>query len=342
MALTVMAYYYWAPHLARNLKPTLAIFLMGLFVCCMVGHGELSARKPHPRYLTGFYCMVGLGGAVGGLLVAILAPIIFSGYFELPIGLSAFGLLILALTFRISWRMRVLWTVVCVFLMLSAFNYIDAFTKETLMAKRNFYGSIRVEEFPAVEEGDTVRTLIHGTIDHGRQFLSSQRRRQPTTYYGHQSGIGLTLDNMGPSPVRVGVIGLGTGTLAAYGRPGDYYCFYEINPLVVEVARNYFTFLSDSRAEVKIVLGDGRLSLDGEPPQEFDVLALDAFSGDAIPVHLLSREAFQLYFRHLKPEGVLALHVTNRSLDLPPVVQKTAQEFNCRRPANLQPGVRAG
>ena len=143
---------------------------------------------------------------------------------------------------------------------------------------------------------------MNGTIDHGLQFLSPARRDLPTTYYGPDSGIGITLKAAGAtSPLNVGVIGLGVGTLAAYGRQGDRYKFYEINPLVVQLANQEFSFLRDSEAKIDIVLGDGRLSLEQEPPQGFDVLVVDAFSGDSIPVHLLTREAFELYFRHLKP-----------------------------------------
>jgi len=167
--------------------------------------------------------------------------------------------------------------------------------------------------------------LMNGTIDHGLQFLSPARRRQPTTYYSANSGIGITLKAAGATtPLGVGVIGLGAGTLAAYGRPGDHYEFYEINPLVVRIANQDFSFLRDSKAKIDVVLGDARLSLEQEPPQGFEVLAVDAFSGDSIPVHLLTREAFELYFRHLQPDGVLAVHISNQFLNLAPVVAGAA------------------
>jgi spermidine synthase len=162
---------------------------------------------------------------------------------------------------------------------------------------------------------------MNGSINHGQQILTPGRSDQPTSYYGSDSGVGLTLRTGRGRQQRVGVIGLGTGTLAAYGNPGDVYRFYEINPLVLRLAETQFSFVKDSRARVDVELGDARLSLEREAPQSFDVLALDAFSGDSIPVHLLTREAFQLYFRHLKPDGVLAVHVSNKYLDLKPVVQ---------------------
>jgi hypothetical protein len=169
------------------------------------------------------------------------------------------------------------------------------------------------------------RKLMNGTIDHGLQFLAPDRRRLPTTYYGPSSGVGIALRAAAQQQnLRVGVIGLGAGTLAAYGRPGDRYTFYEINPLDVQIAQQQFTFLQDSGATINIVAGDARLSLEREAPQAFDVLVVDAFSGDSIPVHLLTREAFELYFHQLRPEGVLAVHTSNQFLNLEPVVAAAA------------------
>ena len=166
---------------------------------------------------------------------------------------------------------------------------------------------------------------MNGTINHGLQFQAAARRDEPTAYYGRDSGIGIALKSIGErGPLRVGAIGLGAGTIASYGRAGDRYTFYEINPLVVQVTRANFTFLQDSQAQINIVMGDARLSLEQESPQGFDLLAVDAFSGDSIPVHLLTREAFELYFRHLKPDGLLAVHVSNQYLNLAPVVQGAA------------------
>lgn len=172
---------------------------------------------------------------------------------------------------------------------------------------------------------------MDGPITHGTQFLAINLRRQPTTYYGPPSGVGLVLRQLGRAgKLRVGVIGLGAGTLASYARPGDHYTFYEINPLVIHLAKTAFTFLKDSEAKVDIIPGDGRLSLEREPAQGFDVLVVDAFSGDSIPVHLLTREAFALYFRHLKSNGILAVHISNMYLDLQPVVQRAAESLGKR------------
>ena len=194
---------------------------------------------------------------------------------------------------------------------------------------RNFYGWLRVSDAGSgiYEE----RRLTHGTITHGMQFMAPERSRWPTTYYGRNSGAGLAVAELGRTAfLKVGVVGLGTGTFSAYGRKGDSYRIYEINPQVLALATAEFTFLRDARdagTAVEVVLGDARLSLQAEPPQQFDLLVLDAFSSDSIPVHLLTREAFALYFRQLSPRGVLAVHISNRYLDLKPVLKEAARYF---------------
>ena len=198
---------------------------------------------------------------------------------------------------------------------------------DTRVTSRNFYGVLNVRD--SGEGPDAMRMLSHGTIVHGKQFLEPERRDWPTSYYGRTSGVGLALlAARERGPLRVGVVGLGAGTLAAYGRTGDVFRFYDINSGVVELARSEFTFLKDSAAKVEVALGDARLSLEREPPENFDVLALDAFSSDAIPVHLLTVEAFKTYLRHLKPGGVLAVHISNRYLDLVPVVQQAGRRLS--------------
>lgn len=202
-----------------------------------------------------------------------------------------------------------------------------SFHKNVLLSERNFYGAIRVKEYGEPGGPFYLRRLVHGVIMHGEQYMEGERRREATTYYMPTSGIGLAIASaQARGPVKVGVIGLGTGTLAAYGRKGDDFRFYEINPQVVRVARGLFGYLGDTRARVEVVLGDARLNLEREPPQGFDVLAVDAFSSDSIPVHLITREALALYQRHMKPGGVIAFHVSNRFLELPPVVGRLAKE----------------
>jgi SAM-dependent methyltransferase len=202
-----------------------------------------------------------------------------------------------------------------------------SFQKNVALSERSFYGVIRVKEYGAPGSDYHLRRLVHGVIMHGEQNLDPLRRRLPTTYYLPTSGIGVAIAAaQARGPVKVGVIGLGTGTLAAYGRKGDDFRFYDINAQVVEVARRQFTYLADTEARVEVVLGDARLNLEREPAQGFDVLAVDAFSSDAIPVHLITREALAVYLRHMKPGGVIAFHVSNRFLSLPPVVGRLARE----------------
>ena len=192
---------------------------------------------------------------------------------------------------------------------------------------RNFYGALVVFDTTNDSSMGPIRVLRHGTIDHGEQFLWPQNSRIATTYYAEKSGVGIAIRTLQlQGPMNVGVIGLGAGTLTTYGRPVDHYRVYDINPLVLKIAQTQFTFLRDCPAPHDVVMGDARLSLEREEPQKFDVLAVDAFSGDAIPVHLLTREAFRLYWRHLKPDGVLAVHVSNLYLALGPVVALGAAE----------------
>ncbi len=258
------------------------------------------------------------------MFVALLAPHLFSWYYELEIAIGACGILVLIVHhrdpespfYKARWQPAWLVIVGLVIALITSLTYTarEQSKTATLMV-RNFYGVLRVvdEVGPNVVfvqgsaaqllDGDLrYRKLMNGTIDHGLQFLAPSRRRMPTTYYGKSSGVGVALLAAGEKgPLRVGVIGLGAGTLAAYSRPGDRYTFYEINPLDVQMAEQYFTFLKDSAAAIDIVPGDARLSLERQVPQEFDVLAVDAFSGDSIPVHLLTREAFELVFSPSSP-----------------------------------------
>lgn len=200
----------------------------------------------------------------------------------------------------------------------------DDFT-DARRLERNFYGTLNTVEYVDQEVDSRVRALFHGSVKHGEQYLSEAYRREPTAYYGRTSGIGLAIANSRTANKKVGVIGLGAGTLAVYGQPGDVYRMYEINPQVIELARSEFTFMADSRASIETVLGDARISLEREPPQSFDVLAVDAFSGDSVPVHLITAEAMDAYLRHTKPDGIIAFHLTNRYLWLPPVVENIAR-----------------
>jgi SAM-dependent methyltransferase len=201
-------------------------------------------------------------------------------------------------------------------------------TRGAVNLTRNFYGVLSVWEYCRDDLQGHYRVLQHGQISHGLQYTDPYRALLPTAYFTKRSGVGLALESLSNRSNRVvGVVGLGVGTLAAYGKKGDQFRFYEINPAVEHLARHQFRYLEDSSAEVKVILGDARLVLEREPSQQFDLLALDAFSSDAIPVHLLTREAFAVYLRHLKPDGVLAVHTSNRHINLAPVLANVAAEF---------------
>jgi SAM-dependent methyltransferase len=311
--------------LTHELAIQIGVFCGGLFLACMFCHGELVRLKPAPRHLTRFYLMISLGGALGSALVGIVAPLVLPAYFELAGGLVVAALLLL-------WQVRrgrVVFGALAVAAILTtagcAVWAVREFYNDTIVVTRNFYGVLRVQDL-GKNNASHRRSLIHGTILHGTQYLEPELNRRPTTYYTATSGIGRVLEMLHPTttPLRVGVIGLGTGTLAVYGAKGDFYRFYDINPAVLAIAQRDFTYLRDSDATIGLQLGDARLSLEREPKQDFDVLVIDAFSSDAIPVHLITSEALGIYRRHMKTGGIIAFHVTNRFLDLIPVVEALA------------------
>jgi SAM-dependent methyltransferase len=324
--LGVMAWTLADPNLTHELATQIGVFCGGLFLACMFCHGELVRLKPAPRYLTRFYLMISLGGAGGSVLVGIVAPLVLPAYFELAGGLVLCALLLLWQVRREPAVFGVLGLAAAIMAVGCGAWGIREFYDGTIVATRNFYGVLRVQELGA-SDANRRRSLIHGTILHGTQYLSPENRREPATYYTRTSGIGRLLEALHPrtAPLKVGVIGLGAGTLATYGAKGDVYRFYDINPAVLTIAQRDFTYLVDSDATIELPLGDARLSLEREPTQNFDVLAIDAFSSDAIPVHLITAEALAIYKRHMKSDGVIAFHVTNRFLDLIPVVEALAK-----------------
>ncbi len=317
--------------LTHHLQLQIAVFCAGLFLVCMFCHGELARLKPAPRYLTRFYLMVALGGAIGSALVGLVAPLVLPAYFELAFGLVACAAL-LAFQVRRAQPVFIVLAVASLLFSVGAAGWsIHGFYENTVLATRNFYGVLRVQEWN-VGTASYHRSLIHGTILHGTQYPGPILERQATSYYTATSGIGRALESLHPTlnPLKVGVIGLGTGTIATYGAKGDVYRFYDINPAVIDIAKRDFSFIGKSDATIQIALGDARLSLEREPPQGFDVLAIDAFSSDAIPVHLITREALAIYRKHVKPGGIIAFHVTNRYLDLAPVVRQLADAQSLR------------
>lgn len=307
-----------------------------LFLCTLACSGELARSKPEPARLTGFYFAIGLGGALGGAFVALIAPRLFTDFREFYVALAGCCLLTLVGWYRsgeLKLRSgRTDWAVAPAVGLLFAFAApllaMSQVESDTVHAWRNFYGILRVTQ--RLDQVGTRRALTHGRITHGLQYIDAGKRVWPTSYYGWDSGIGRTLEyypRVKSQSLRVGIVGLGVGTLAAYGRSGDQYRFYEINPDVRTIAEGHFSYLKDSAASIEIKMGDARLSMQQEEPQGYDVLAIDAFSSDSIPTHLLSVECGAVYRRHLKPEGALLIHISNHSLDLAPVVRGLAERY---------------
>lgn len=300
------------------------LYAAGLFVCCMVCHGELYRMRPGPRHLTTFYLMIAVGGALGALLVGLAAPSLLPGYYELGITLVVAALLFTWRTRGSPWWITGAAVAVSVATLSLAVRNVQEYRTDTRVMVRNFYGVVRTRDFP---QPVPFRAMYHGAINHGGQLLDPEWKRYPSTYFSRTSGYGRVFASLPATPRKVGVIGLGAGALAVYARKGDLFRFYEIDPQVAAVALSEFSFLRDAPAQVDIVLGDGRLSLEREPPQNYDVLAIDAFSGDSIPMHLITKQGMAAYMRHLKPDGVIVFQATNRFVDIAPVVERLATEF---------------
>jgi hypothetical protein len=336
---------------AMSLYAMILVNLIALFFACVFFHGELERMKPSARYLTSFYLFLSAGGMLGGLFVGVIAPLLFLEYYEFPIVVIGSWLVAMVLLIRdkasplrrvpsnwIGLRALLIWMGLWALLLTGFGGQIYLWSEAiigrhnaVLLITRNFYGVLKV----VLKQSDASKTpyyaLVSGTIEHGGQFLDepdAKKRITPTSYYGHGTGIGRAFDLIEKRPSRrIGAIGLGTGTIAAYAREKDYFRFYEINPSVLPWAEQLYTFtrhVGQVGATGEIVLGDARLKLEAEPDQQFDLLIVDAFSGDSVPIHLLTREATEVYLRHVRPDGVLAIHISNRYLDLARVTRDLA------------------
>jgi hypothetical protein len=300
-------------------------FLVECFLAGLFCHAETYALRPQrSSETTLFYLLIAAGGAAGTFFIGIASPLIFSANYDLAISFLVVAALAIAVTWRDGWPQRLLWSTATALLLIFAIMLHRAYARDSIVEVRNFYGTLRVKQ-TTTAQADPERMLLNGTIQHGTQIFAPNLSRLPTTYYAVDSGIGLALRFCCDGGKRnIGVIGLGAGTLAAYGHPGDRIRFYEINPLVQPIAQNLFTYLRDSPAQITIADGDARTSLTREAPQQFDVLAVDAFSGDAIPLHLLTNEAIALYKKNLAPNGIVAFHVSNQYLNLAPEIAQLA------------------
>ncbi|HKU43718.1 MAG TPA: fused MFS/spermidine synthase [Polyangiales bacterium] len=306
-----------------KLQLVLPLFSAGLFAACMFCHGELARLRPAPSQLTLYYLMIAAGGALGALLIAIGAPLVLSGYYEMHAVLVLLAVLLAACAWRTDALYGVIALSVVAFVIWFDADAIRIYTAGVREMRRDFYGVVRIRDWSTTPK---LRVMFHGGINHGGQYLDPKRALEPTCYVGSTSGYGRVLRTL-HSPKKVGVLGLGVGALMTYAQPGDSWVFYEIDPLVVGLAERHFSFLRAPQARVEHVLGDGRLSLEREAPRGFDLLAIDAFSGDAVPMHLVTREAMAIYVKHIKPDGAIVFQATNRFVDLKPVIRRLADEL---------------
>ena len=302
-----------------NVRIAVPLYAGGLFVACLFCHGELARLKPASRDLTTYYLMIALGGVLGGLAVGVVAPRVLNSSYELGIGLTITAVLAAVVLRRLFFLVPLAALGVAVTCGYFTDRQIHQQRTDARVLERSFYGTLRTEDI------GSKRQLINGVIMHGEQYLAPERQCEPTSYYGPTSGIGVAMKLTEVPNRRVGVIGLGTGSLAAYGRTGDVFRFYDLNPQVVDLAQREFTYLRNCPARIEIAVGDARLNMERDPPQQFDVLAIDAFASDSIPLHLMTVEAVEVYLRHMKPGGVIVFHVTNRFFDLAPVVEQIAR-----------------
>ena len=320
----------------------LGVYLPALFFGCMICHGELDRQKPIQDHITRFYLCVSGGGLIGGLFVSIVAPSFFFDYYELPLGflgvtIAIVVLLSMSLDLRgQTLKQAALWGAMLLAVGLQISHWSSSLRRRStgtvLSMERNFYGvlSLVADQDPRTGRFDYV-SLVHGQTIHGGQYEAEDRQQTPTAYFSRRTGIGQLLSIGHLEPKQVGVIGLGVGTLAGYMNRDDKITFYEIDEAIIKIADRPFTFLRSAKergVQVKVVPGDARRSLLTEKQNDFDILVVDAFSGDSIPAHLISVEAIKEYLRHLKQDGILAMHITNRYLDLRRVVWGLAKTMD--------------
>ncbi len=307
-----------------------SVFCVGLFVVCMMCHGELVLSKPAPQHLTRFYLLVSIGGALGALVVSVVAPLLFSTYLETAVALLVAALLFIPVAQAAHPFLQWIAVLLAIGVVGTGAWFVKQEHNNAIEVTRNFYGVLKVKSYDDIGSENYLLRLVHGAILHGEQYPHEKWRYQPTTYYTPTSGFGRAVNaqrEMAPQSnrkQRIGMIGLGVGTVGAYCRDGDICRIYEINVEVERLARKHFTYLADSKARMDVIIGDARLSLEREANNQFNVLAVDAFSGDSIPMHLITQEAVRGFIGHVAGNGILAYHVSNRFLNLPPVLAEIA------------------
>jgi len=319
-----------------NIYLALPLFCILLFVGCMFCHGELAALRPATQYITQFYLCLSIGGAAGGLMVGLIAPLVFNSFAELPLALISCGLLASFVIWRapslvISVKVNST-LIICALALTFAMSCLlwqeSLSSEETLLQHRDFYGVLRVSESDKNNTPESVRDLYHGVISHGWQHTYEPLRAKPVSYYGPGTGIAetITFYQQEEPSIRVGILGLGIGILTSYGREADSFRIYELVPAVIDTAKKYFWYLSTSKSKIDYLVGDGRLSLEREQSNQFHVLSVDAFSSDSIPMHLMTVEALRGYKKQIREDGAIVYHVTNRLINLAPMVKLIADQ----------------
>ena len=327
-----------------NMLLRFVVALGVLFSICMMCHGELTRWKPEAGRLTQFYLSISVGGALGGLFVSVVCPLVFTGYVEYHLGLVAAFLIAAVILIKEvigkgSLKQACITLLVGLAAGLNVGAQWDILQVDRIAASRNFYGTLRVVQKDELGVMPAQRRLVHGRIIHGVQLADTGQHGTPTSYYNAESGVATTLKLMHErEAIHVGVVGLGVGTLVTYGREDDQYTFFEINPAVVDYANEHFTFLSKTKAQVNTIVADGRLGLESLDEEVLDLLVIDAFSSDSIPAHLLTVEAMEIYQRVVKDDGLIALHLSNNHLNLLPVVVNAADHLRLAVRAFKTPG----
>ncbi len=326
-----------------------AVNLALMFSMCMVFHGELVARRPHPVHLPTFYVAMAFGGAIGGIFVNFIAPLIFSFYAERQLAVVllvvvATGLVVtkrfrkgdieeMSTISRLFSKLLEVLVLVMALLSLALCAVPFVFLRSAIIAEqRNFYSSIQIAP-QKLENGQEGIAMVHGRVMHGMELKNVPPEKANGLYWENVS-MAFQLARQGKSKqtsntaLNIGIVGLGVGAYAAFAKDGDSIRYYELDPKVEYLAKKYFSFIKTSKAKIDFKIGDGRSVLNREPSQNFDLLFIDVFNGDSIPVHLINKQAMEIYLRHLKPDGVLVFHVSNRFLKLPPVIGNLAKEFS--------------
>jgi hypothetical protein len=319
------------------------ISLVSLFAICMFFHGNLEQSKPEPKNLTSFYLYLSMGGCLGGILAGIAAPMMF-------ISIVEFHMVIIASFFFMLWpyvaktrkKIRIVFQTALWLLVAATYLSQEVFLPPSLVLKdRSFYGTYRVVDYQAISDKHLAhRVLYMGTTNHGGQARDSENKLYPIAYYHEHTGVGKSLLKI-PNLKNIGMVGLGTGVLALYGKKGQHFDFFEIDPIVVNIAKKCFDNLKASAADIRYFIGDARITLRKMPKNHYDMLVMDAFSSGAIPTHLLTFEAIHELLEILKTDGVILYHISSRYLNLLPVLECNARKLGLFIKINENPPIKA-